>query len=68
MKVNTTISGSHCVVELSPGVNGTYIDARRGKEGLTNIEVVHAGFVRAYETVLNEIAPEKIVELMRRFA
>jgi hypothetical protein len=78
MNVITTVSGSHCVVELRPGVNGAYIDARRGfcvgrwgraePNGFTNIEVVHSGFVRHSESVSDSRAPARIVELMRRFS
>jgi hypothetical protein len=78
MNVITTVSGSHCVVELRPGVNGAYIDARRGHHatqwglpypnGFTNIEVVNAGFVRHSESVSDSRAPARIVELIRRFS
>ncbi len=77
MRVITGISGSHCVVEIVPGCNGTYIDARQGHyttqwgqsyhNGFTNIEVVHSGHVCHRETVKGDIAPNRIIELMRSY-
>lgn len=68
-KVLTGIAGSHCVVaklDSQGNVTETYLDARSWSQRRTNIEIVRAGFVKYDELTLNEDAPARIVELMRK--
>lgn len=65
MKVDTHISGSHCVVWKH---REHYIDCRKGSiysTPATNIEVVRNGQVCRRLSVLDTEAPETIARLMR---
>ncbi len=64
-QVSISIAGSHCVLSKNWE---TYIDARRSRApGLTNIEVVSSGHVRHYETIRDEEAPARLIELAKRY-
>lgn len=64
MRVDTHISGSHCVVWLG---RDHYIDARKDtrRPHLTFIELVRNGQVYLRDTVDNTFAPERITHYMK---
>ena len=65
LRVDTRISGSHCVVWKH---REHYIDCRKGRvynTPATNIECVRNGQVYKRLQVLDTEAPERIIELMR---
>lgn len=64
MRVETTISGAHCVVFHT---QEHYIDARKDvrRPWATFVDVVRGGQVYRRECVPNEHAPETIIRLVR---
>lgn len=78
MNVLRAVSGSYCVIEIRPGPNGAYIDARRGHRiddfglsepsGFTQVEVVVAGHVAHRESICDDKAPARLCELARHYA
>lgn len=66
LRVDTHISGSHCVVWKTPQ---HYLDCRSGatRAGtpVTNIEAVRNGQVYRRKQVLDSEAPEHIVQMVR---
>lgn len=66
LRVDTHISGSHCVVWKT---SQHYLDCRKGKTRagtpVTNIEAVCRGHVYLRKQVLDAEAPEQIIQMIR---
>lgn len=60
--ITRVVTGSYCVVYRSPDL---YIDAQKMAGNRTKIEVVYKGQARTSIVVINERAPETIIDLMR---
>lgn len=57
------IAGSKCVVLL--GSSEHYIDARQGYPGYSRIEIVRSGQVYYRESCRDDVAPARIIELIK---
>lgn len=66
LRVDTHISGSHCVVWKN---SQHYLDCRKGKTRagtpVTNIEAVRNGQVYRRKQVVDDAAPEQVIQMIR---
>jgi hypothetical protein len=70
MQVLKDIAGSHVVVYLTEGHDPAYIDVQKDarEPGMSFIELVSQGHVRYEEVIRDDLAPERIVQIMKAWA